>query len=198
MYKLFLDTETIGINPACNALIQVAGILFKDDSKIDEFNFHCRPFQQDIILEKDLEFHEKLGLTKEQIFSFEDPKITHGKFVNFLSKYVDKFNKKDKMFFVGYNARFDYDFLREWFNKNGDNYFGSWFWNPPIDIMTLSADFLDYERPSMDNFKQLTVADKLGIRVNESSLHDALYDIGLSVKIYSLITDYKFVLYNGK
>lgn len=50
-------------------------------------------------------------------------------FVDLLSKYVDRYNKKDKFFLAGYNiASFDNSFLRAWFIQNGDKYFGSWFW----------------------------------------------------------------------
>ena len=99
-------------------------------------------------------------------------------FVDLLSKYVDRYNKKDKFFLAGYNiASFDNSFLRAWFIQNGDKYFGSWFWSNCFDVMVLATPYLSEKRAEMENFKQGTVAKALGINVDDSKLHDALYDI---------------------
>ena len=42
---------------------------------------------------------------------------------------LEKFDKKDKFFLVGYNnASFDNQFFRAFFVQNNDMYFGSYFW----------------------------------------------------------------------
>lgn len=105
-----------------------------------------------------------------------------------LAKYVDKFNKNDKFFLVGYNnASFDNQFFRAWFIQNGDKYFGSWFWSNSFDVMVLASPFLATQRSSMTNFKQGTVAKTLGIHVDDESLHDALYDIEICKAIYDKV-----------
>jgi DNA polymerase-3 subunit epsilon len=97
---------------------------------------------------------------------------------------VDRFNKKDKIFLCGYNnVKFDNEFLRELFNRNGDKYFGSWFWSGGIDLMILALEKLRHKRAEMDNFKLMTVAKELGIVLNESKLHNAVYDIELTIEI---------------
>jgi DNA polymerase-3 subunit epsilon len=40
----------------------------------------------------------------------------------------------------------------------------------------------------MENFKLMTVARTLGIEVDESQLHDALYDVKLTKEIYERCT----------
>src|SRR3712207_9107105 len=88
----------------------------------------------------------------------------YAQFVAMLGKHVDKFNKKDKFFLVGYNnAAFDNQFLRGFFLQNGDNYFGSWFWANTIDVMVLATAYLAERRPEMENFKLSTVAKFLGV-----------------------------------
>ena len=118
---------------------------------------------------------DKLSL--EAIEKYPLSKEVFGKFKAFLAKYIDPYNKLDKAFFVGFNARFDADFVRVWFEANGDIHFGSWFWYPPIDIMQLAAIKLMKERSELPNFKLSTVCQHFGIEFDETTAHDALYDI---------------------
>jgi DNA polymerase-3 subunit epsilon len=93
------------------------------------------------------------------------------------------------MFLAGYNvASFDAQFLRGMFLQNNDVYFGSWFWSVPIDVIILAQNLLIEERSKMENFKQGTVAKYLGIDVDDTKLHDALYDIEICYKIYLEVT----------
>lgn len=105
-----------------------------------------------------------------------------------LDKYVDKYNKKDKFFLVGYNnAAFDNQFLRGFFLQNGDNYFGSYFWSNSIDVMVLASAYIADRRADMENFKLSTVAKFLGVSVSDDSLHNALYDIELTRAVYEIV-----------
>lgn len=91
--------------------------------------------------------------------------------------------KRDKLTWLGYNAAFDADMMRAWFEKAGDKYFGSWFWWPPIDVMGLAAHHLRDRRHTMMNFRLATVARELGI-APPADLHDAAADIDLTWRIY--------------
>lgn len=109
--------------------------------------------------------------------------------IKMIAKYVDRFNKKDKFFLLGYNnCSFDNAFFRAFFVQNMDNYFGSYFWSSPIDAMVLAAQKLINERHLMIDFKQSTVARYLGIEVDETKLHDAEYDVNLMIQIYKKVT----------
>ena len=132
----------------------------------------------------------KVGnVTREQILAYPPMQQVYQEFVSMLGKYVDKFNKKDKFFLVGYNnAAFDNQFLRGFFLQNGDVYFGSWFWANSIDVMVLASAYLATRRPDMENFKLSTVARTLGVDVQSESLHDAMYDIGLTKAVFDIIT----------
>lgn len=114
--------------------------------------------------------------------------VIYNQFVDMLSKYADRYNKKDKFFLVGYNnASFDNQFLRAWFIQNGDKFFGSWFWANSIDVMVMATPYLADQRADMENFKQGTVAKTLGIAIDDSKLHDALYDIEVCKAIYDKV-----------
>lgn len=108
--------------------------------------------------------------------------------VQMLSKYVDKYNKKDKFHLVGYNNRgFDDNFFRGFFLQNGDQYFGSWFWSDSIDVLVLASTFLAARRHDLPNFKLATVAEALGIDINAGKLHDASFDIDITKQVFDFI-----------
>ena len=188
MKRLYIDVETTGFNPYKNGIIQIAGIVEIDEVEIESFSFDCNVFEKDEISDKALEVNNK---TREQIAEFEDPKEVYSKLINIMEKHINRYNKNDKFAFVGFNASFDYDFIRAWFKKAGDNFgIGSWCWNPYIDAMTIAFHFIGEERHLMENFKLDTVAGALGIEVDENELHDALYDVKLTRQIYRQLLSY--------
>ena len=107
--------------------------------------------------------------------------------IEFLSRHCDRYNKADKMHFVGYNARFDYDFMREFFVKNGDSYFGSWFWNPPICVMQAAAWMTMRVRGALPNFKLETLCKCAELGWDVSGAHDANYDITQTLELFKYI-----------
>ncbi|HEY9542978.1 MULTISPECIES: 3'-5' exonuclease [Bacteroidales] len=185
MKLLFFDLETTGTNPARNGIHQISGQIVIDGKKVEDFDFHVQPNPKAQIEEAALQV---AGVTREQVLSYPAMGEVYAQFVAMLGKHVDKFNKKDKFFLVGYNnAAFDNQFLRGFFLQNGDNYFGSWFWANTIDVMVLATAYLAERRPEMENFKLSTVAKFLGVAVSDDSLHNAFYDIELTKAIYEIV-----------
>lgn len=185
MKLLFFDLETTGTNPARNEIHQISGQIVIDGKKVEDFDFHVQPNPKAQIEEAALQV---AGVTREQVLSYPAMGEVYAQFVAMLGKYVDKFNKKDKFFLVGYNnAAFDNQFLRGFFLQNGDNYFGSWFWANTIDVMVLATAHLAERRPEMENFKLSTVAKFLGVSVSDDSLHNAFYDIELTRAVYDIV-----------
>lgn len=186
MKLLFFDLETTGVNPGKNGIHQISGEIVIDGVSKEQFDFHVQPNPRAIIEDEALKVG---GVTREQILAYPPMQQVYQEFVAMLGKYVDKFNKKDKFFWVGYNnAAFDNQFLRGFFLQNGDVYFGSWFWSNSIDVMVLASAYLATRRPEMENFKLSTVAKTLGIVVNDDSLHDAMYDIELTKAVFDIVT----------
>lgn len=182
MRKLcFIDTETTGTEPKVHGLIQLAGLIVIDDAEVASFNYHIAPFEADVIEDSALVVNK---ISREELATFVKPRLVYDAIQSILTRHVDKFNKQDKLFFVGYNARFDADFVRAFFEKCGDTYFGSWFWFPPIDVMNLAAVRMMEDRATMANFKLATVADALGLK-SKGALHDALTDIRLTQQIFN-------------
>lgn len=186
MKLVFFDLETTGTNPGKHGIHQISGQIVIDGVIKETFDFHVQPNPRAMIEDEALKVG---GVTREQILAYPPMQQVYQEFVAMLGKYVDKFNKKDKFFLVGYNnAAFDNQFLRGFFLQNGDVYFGSWFWANSIDVMVLASAYLATRRPEMENFKLSTVAKTLGIVVNDDSLHDAIYDIELTKAVFDIVT----------
>lgn len=186
MKVLFYDIETTGVNHWQHGIHQISGCIEIDGIVTQKFDFKVAPNPAAKIEEEAL----KVGnVTKEQIQAYPPMLEVYLKFQAMLSKYCDKFNKKDKFFLAGYNnASFDDKFLRAWFVQNGDKYFGSWFWPNPLDVYILATQKLLKERIEMEDFKLKTVCKQMGIIVDENKLHDAEYDIDLTRTLYYAVT----------
>ena len=186
MKLLFFDLETTGIKYWRNGIHQISGAVVIDGETKETFNFHVCPHPK---CEVDQQALDVCHVTREQIFAYPPMQTVYQQLVQLLGKYVDKYNKQDRFFLVGYNnASFDNAFLKAFFVQNGDNYFYSWFWVNSIDVMVLATQHLLAKRKQMVDFKHETVARTLGIQLDPNLLHDASYDIQLTKAIYDKLT----------
>lgn len=181
MKLFFIDTETTGLDPQKNGIIQIGGIIEIDGKEKEHINLLVRPFSDDIIDEKALEVNKT---TKEKIANFPSPREVYQNLTKTMLKYISKYDRSDKFHFIGYKSCFDDDFLRAWFKKNGDDYFGSYFFYPPIDVMNMAAIHFIETRSNFANFKLMTVAQAIGIEIDEDKAHDAMYDIEITKKLF--------------
>src|ERR1035437_5725104 len=187
MKLAFFDLETTGVKHWKNGIHQISGVIEIDGEGKEHFNFKVRPHPKAEIEKEALEVGK---VTLEQITAYPEMSIVYKQLTTLLQKYVDRFSKKDKFFLVGYNnAGFDNNFFRAFFIQNNDNYFGSYFWSSSMDVMVLAAEFLKHRRHLMADFKLKTVAKEVGLVIDESKLHDAVYDVMLTRDIYKLITE---------
>lgn len=187
MKTCFIDTETTGLDAKRHGIIQIAAIMDIDGIAVDKINLDIRPAS---CCACDHSALEVSGKTLEEIKAFTHESDQYRTFCEWLGKYVSKFDRNDKAFFSGYNSPFDVEFMRMFFERNGDKYFGSWFWSGSIDVMGLALLRLRSERHAMPNFKLGTVAEKiLGADVvaemtSKIGLHNAMTDIELTREIF--------------
>jgi len=175
--EIYIDVETTGLDKESSAIWQLAGDVVINNQSKERFDFRIKPHEgfthSDIALKMN-------DLTLDELEEFTPPNIVFAQFEALLKKYVSPYDKKDKFIFKAYNAGFDSDFIRAFFKRNGSNYYGSYFWVPPYDIMSVAILALEDDRPELPNFKLETVARFLGIKVSSASFHDAEYDIEIS------------------
>jgi len=178
--RLYIDLETTGTDCYSNGIHQISGIIEIDGIIKEKFDFKVRPFEGCVIVDEAL---EKGNVTLEQIMQYTPEKEVFNFLTIILSKYVNKFNPKDKLTFVGYNANFDNDFLRQFWLRNRDEFYNSIFWGNILDVMVVATEFFEEFRQEFENFKLMTIAQALLILIDESKLHNAMYDIEITREI---------------
>lgn len=176
---IYIDTETTGLNREKCAITQLAGVIRVGDQE-EEFNFFMAPHEGAEISDEALNTQ---GKTLDEVKAYPDQALQYAHFLTLLGKYVKKFDKQDKFILLGWNIGYDADIVRAWFTRNGDKFFGSWFWTPPIDIMSVAAMALVPVRPSLPNFRLETVYRFLFQNDGEIEFHDARADIAATRRI---------------
>lgn len=185
MKNLFIDIETTGTDKDKHGIIQIAGIVEIDGCIKKEFDLKVRPFEFQECEKAALALH---GIKEEDLRKYPLPSNGYSVLVSILDQYVNKFDKVDKFFFVGYNATFDFDFLVHFFLNNNDRFYGSYFFWPTVDVAVLAGYLLRKEKHLLANSKLVTVAEYLGV-VGNGEAHDAAYDIKLTYRIFKFLED---------
>ena len=187
----YIDCETTGLDSKHHGIIQLAAIMEINGEEVSRYSEKIRPASS---CAADASALKVSGNTIEMIRGYAPEPVAHDAFSDWLSRDIGKFDKSDKAFFCGYNSSFDNQFVREFFSRNNDPYFGSWFWSGTIDVMALALHHLAASRPEMENFKLGTVAtkilgpDRVAEITNKVGLHDAMTDIVLTREIFREIT----------
>jgi len=177
MKVIWIDVETTGIDHENNVIIELAA-LYENGKDKSVFHVYINPgiFPDDFKVIEELtgitqEYLEQNGITEAEAYT---------QFIDWIGQYIDKYNKADKAIFAAYNAKFDNDYMRDFFKHNNDDYFGSWFYSASLDIMSTVALCVRLELMQVpSNFKNPTICESLGIKHNA---HRALDDIKASRK----------------
>lgn len=179
----YIDVETTGLSAYKNDIIQIACLIEINGEVVEEYTSLIKPFNFDAINDQALEVS---GTNREDLKNYPEPKIVHNKLCDILGKYVNKFERSDKFTPVGYNVNFDCDFLYQFFKKNEDRYYGSWFnWKLVDPLAILYA--MDYKRKiALPNYKLTTVCQHFGIPLKA---HDALEDIRATRELWYILDD---------
>ena len=179
MSKLFwFDTETTGVDPARNDIVQLAYIIDINGEEVECGQIAARPRDDSII---DSEALNANKLTREAIWQYPPRTQAMGSLLHVLSKYVDRYDKNDKFIMAGYNVNFDDQMLRAWFNHEADPYYGSWFMWPKLDVATFVAQWIFSKGQVLKNYKLSTVCKEFDIHFNA---HDAVEDIRATKRLY--------------
>ncbi len=180
--KVFwFDVETTGLDPLKQDIIQLAFLIEIKGKVIESHNLLMQPFNYSTIDQEAIEIHNR---TINEIKKYPAPNEAYCKLIAILEKYVDRYDRTDKFYHAGYNTRFDMDFLRHFFIKNGDNFFGSWFNYKGIDPLPILHLLDGIGTFSLVNYKLETVCKHFDIPLNA---HDALSDVYATRNLTNLI-----------
>jgi len=180
--KIFwVDTECSGTSPEKNGILQISGLMEIDDIVVDTINLEIATFPDDEINDEALVVN---GIDRESIPFRTPPKDAYRKLLAFLCKYCDKFDKVDKLVLAGKNIAFDDYFLRNFWKKCEDKYYGSMFFSVRIDVQSEIAKKV-VGGLRLPNYKLSTLCEHFGI---ELKAHDAMSDIVATRQLYLLLT----------
>jgi DNA polymerase-3 subunit epsilon len=102
---LFFDTETTGVRYWKDGIHQISGYIDIDGEIKETFDFKVQPNPNAEISDEALAI---ANITREQIANYPPMKTIYLELVKMLGKYVDKYDKTDKFYLVGFNnASFD-------------------------------------------------------------------------------------------
>ena len=210
----FIDTETTGLDPVMNDPFQVAmiyrellfeydrsGFKFSFTDSYDEKVFYMKPLNFDTISPEALAVNR---VTIDQLKSYNSAAIVFPvDIVSFLETKVDRFNKEDKMISVGYNVKFDMDFLFALATKLGFKFFGSYFSRKPIDVLDHFRNLSLLFPGVFTNVKLQTVCEAAGLYLPHA--HNALDDIKATMNLFeqvvlpqlSLVQNSTFKIWGG-
>ncbi len=146
---VILDTETTGLDPSSDKIIQLSAIMYDTGGiPIDFYNTYLDPEQHIPAGASRVN-----GITDDMVANAPKAEQVRDDFLAFLGESL----------IVGYNVGFDLRFLRHTF---GD-VFGGW---PHVDALAIAREFL-----SLPNYKLEAVASKIGF-VPDSTFHDSFTD----------------------
>ena len=170
---LYFDTETTGMDPIKNSIIQFAAIMEYNDKEVDRIDVKFQPFEEAEIEQAAL---DKTGVTFEDFLRYMPHNEGFLKVKQFLDKHINKFDKTDKAYPCGFNVRFDMEMLSAFFKYNGEKYgIGSYFYWKMIDPLPLLF-IMDWKgKISLENYKLQTVCEAFKIPLENA--HDGMADI---------------------
>jgi len=189
---IYIDTETTSLSPSTGSIIELAAIFYiEDDSgkleKHSEFHQYAMPEAGQAVSQAAIEVN---GLTADRLAELEavTQQELYDRFTRWLSGVVNRYEKRDKAIFSGWNSKFDEGFIRKLFENNNDKYYGSYFYANSVDIQSHAAWVLRNELPDMVNFKLQTVYGHIFGESEDAKFHSALYDIEKSIEIHAYIS----------
>ena len=179
MRKIFwFDTETTGLGFNKCSILQLAALIEQNGEIIEKCVFHMQPHMDALVDQKATDKH---GITPEMWQHFDTQEVGINKLRAFLARHVNKYNRLDKFVVAGYNVNFDVQMLRAAFLRDGDKFFGSWFFWPVIDVQTYVAEGILSQNLNLPNYQLSTVCKHCGIDI---VAHDALSDIHATRNLY--------------
>ena len=170
----YIDVETTGLDAVKNDIIQLAGIVEIDGKVESTFEFECQPYSYENLEPKAMEVN---GYTRQDLEKFDAPQKVKAQLEGLFTRYINKFDKADKFTFAGYNSPFDYRFMKEWWKKGGDKFFGSYFEYKQYDIYPLFQMYAIAAKLDLPDHKLVTAAKHFGISFGDAGAHDAMADI---------------------
>ena len=176
---LWLDTETTGLDPNKNFLIQLSYINTLDNQIRYDNDLYMRP-QYIEKFEIEQSALDKNKITVEQIKNFELEEKQIKVFLNDLT------TSGNKYYLAGYNVKFDIEFLKALFARHNytiTNYFNYLY----LDVLQLVINLKLAGKINPENCKLGTILQYFNLIKDIDSLHNAKQDILCTKILYDFL-----------
>lgn len=173
MKIFYFDVETSGLDPAKHGILSIAYIIEVDGVVKRRESRNLQLFVGDEI---DVDALKINGLDPNSSDSM-NPHVFHVDLLSDMGSQCDKFDTSDKYFPCAYNGAFDMAFLKAFFEKVHDKYFGSWFnakMLDPLPVIRFVHAFYPDAYPALLNHKLSSIASFYHIPI---VAHNALSDV---------------------
>lgn len=180
MKLLYLDTETTGLTDN-SAIVQIAGAIEIDNKVVEWFNVRCKPHKGADISQSAL---DTIGLTIEELNKEQEPEKALKELEGIFLKYINKYDKNDKLIMICHNFPFDFRMLYNFYARLDNKFLGS-FINFKLNVCTLnlikSLQVIGI-LPMLENNKLETWCKHFNVSLENA--HDALEDIRATREVY--------------
>ncbi len=184
MFRIYIDKETTGLNPAVNGLTQMAFIIEDEDGNIvRQDSFDIRPFEGSVIEPAALKI---TGKSYDDVMSYEDEAVVLDRFLAILREYIKPTSYEENFTIAGYNVAFDIGFLEAWMLRHNKKFF-SYFNYRSVDPLAFLRILDWYGYTNLENYKLATVYK--AIFDEELNAHEALADIIATRKVLKYLEE---------
>lgn len=184
MKKVFLfDVETTGLSKHKNDIVQLSGLIEVGGVVKEKFNYRCKPVSIENV---SVEALNVIGFSLDELMEFPSQQTVYRQLLQILARYCDKYDRNDKFYLAGYNVQFDIGFLQEFFKRQGDKWYGSWFNHKYIDPLRILHWMELRGKIDLDSYKLENVCQHYGIKIQA---HDAMSDIEATYELYKKLNE---------
>lgn len=186
-----LDCETTGLIPGFHEIVQFTVLALDHTLQIDKsvipFDILIRPIYPNRLED---EAKRKMGTTFiEAMDTGLDAEAALDLFANWV-RHKLCMPEKHRIVPLGCNLQFDFAFIRQWMGIEHVNYYFDSRWRDVLctaNYLNDRANFGHEQIPFAGRMGLSRLAHRMGIEVDESQLHDALYDCKISAETYRMM-----------
>ncbi len=177
MNILFLDIETVGLDPSCNSIIEISALHYNNGQLMSQFNDKAFTVNTKVDL-------GALTVNKQTIKNL----MLAGKDKQenqMLYDFVDfSLGLPRDTIICGHNVNFDINFIKGRLALNSVEGFNNLFSYRVLDTATIALFLQSVGKLKVDKINLGNLAQSLGININKDNLHEAKYDTMLTASVF--------------
>lgn len=182
----WFDTETTGLSATRNDIIQLAMLIEIDGNIKAKYNWVMQPTSYKDISKEALKIN---GVTIADLKKYPDSKTVYQEILMVLDSYIDKYDRNDKFTPAGQNVAFDVDFLLNFFKKNKNKYYGSYFNWRALDTLAIARFHTHLLGVQLDSYKLEDLVKYYEVDLSDDDFHDAMVDVIATRKLFYKISE---------